>query len=725
MPRSNRRMLKTAPENLNSPPITAYLYEVKVRFLFITLALLATNKSGAQQAVPEAPKHDHIHEEHGNKRYDPYSWMNQRDSKEVLDYISAENAYSGAYFSRLQPLTSALVSEFEKRIDPNEQGAPFGHNGQLFQWQNLEGKDYRVLNLLTGKTSKPYFDENQRAKGFGFYGLGEFQGSPDNKLFAVSEDFVGRRKYNIAFRDNATGKFLKDKLTNTDGSITWFNDNKTILYVRKDETTLREFQVWKHILGTAEKSDQLVYQEDDERFSVYVDKSFDDQYIVIYSESTTTSEARVIPADTPANAPQIFLKRETNHLYHIDHHERGFYFISNQNSPNGKLLFSKDIPPNTESCEVIIAHDPKVYLEEFVAFSNYIVVQQKENGLNTFHYSPVSSIGFKPIVFDEPVYEAAFSWNDDYHADFFNYSYTSLTTPASIARYSFSTGQSEVFYRKKIIDPSFKPENYQSERVWITANDGTKVAVSLVYKKGIDLKTAPLLLYGYGSYGVTIPANFSAYRLSLLDRGFVYAIAHIRGGKYLGEEWYQDGKLQHKRNTFTDFVNCAEWLAMHGYCDPNAIYAQGGSAGGLLMGAVANSAPHVFKGMIAQVPFVDVVSTMMDESIPLTVGEYEEWGNPNEPESYWYMLSYSPYDNVRAAHYPAMLITTGYHDSQVQYWEPLKWVARLRDLNLGDKVLLFDCTMSAGHGGGSGRTTERMEIAKEYAFLIHEQGLEK
>jgi oligopeptidase B len=695
---------------------------VMITGLLIPFVSISQQSFETMQA-PDAPKIPVTLEKHGNQRIDPYFWMNQRDTKNVLDYIEQENAYSASYFNALNPLTEQLLDEFEQRIDPNETSAPFQFNGLTFQWQSIEGMDYRRLLHIENGVTSIFFDENERAKGHDYYGLGDWTNSPDNKLLAVSEDIVGRRKYTIRFRDNGKKSYLKDQLTNTDGSVVWANDNKTVFYVKKDETTLREFQVYRHILGTSQEKDQLVYQEDDERFSVFITKTFDDAEICIYSQSSTTSEVSVIDANQPAGKAQVFLKREKGHLYQVEHHDNGYYILSNWEAPNRALRHSAGIPASISACEIIRAHDKDTYLESFIAFKNDLVIQQRTNGQTIFVCSDLKGINTKTVEIGETVYEIGFSWNDDYSAHTFNYSYTSLTTPASIFTYDFNTAVSQLYFQKVLRDKSFSPDNYQSDRVWVTANDGTKIPVSLVYKKGTDLKKAPLLLYGYGSYGITIPAAFNPLRISLLDRGFVFAIAHIRGGKFMGESWYENGKLQQKRHSFTDFINCAEWLGMKGYCDPEAIYAQGGSAGGLLMGAVTNMAPYLFKGVIAQVPFVDVVTTMLDETIPLTVGEYEEWGNPNEAESYWYMLSYSPYDQVKKMDYPAMLITTGYHDSQVQYWEPLKWVAKLRDYNTANQPILFDCTMSAGHGGGSGRSTERLEIAKEFAFLLHVQGI--
>lgn len=673
--------------------------------------------------APEANQQPTVLEKHNHKRVDPYFWMNKRDSKEVLDYIAAENAYSKAYYDELKPLTNSLMQEFEKRIDPNERGPLFSMGGVSYYWKNVEGKDYRELYYSeTGNPDKIFFDENERAAGKSYYGLGDLETSPDNSILGVSEDVVGRRKYTIRFRNNKTKKYLKDELTNTDGSFVWGNDNKTVFYVKKDETTLREFQVYSHIIGTSQSKDKLVYEEKDERFSVFLSKTFDKAHIQIYCQSSTTTEMRMIDANKPASEAKLFWKREQGHIYWVNHHENGFYILSNHEAPNRKLLHATTLPESVASCNTLIAHNSETYLEEFTAFKGHLVVLQRTHGKTAFYYGDVMSKKMQELKVDEEVSEISFGNNDDYNSNYLFFNYTSLTTPSSVFRYDLNSGERMLQYQRTILG-GFNSADYTSERIWVTANDGTKIPVSLVYKKGIDRSKAPLLLYGYGSYGVTIPTTFSAYRISLLNRGFVFAIAHIRGGKFMGESWYEDGKLQHKRHSFTDFINCAEWLSMKGYCNPEAIYAQGGSAGGLLMGAVTNMAPHLFKGVIAQVPFVDVVTTMLDESIPLTVGEYEEWGNPNEAESYWYMLSYSPYDQVRKTAYPAMLITTGYHDSQVQYWEPLKWIAKLRDYNTGTQPLLLDCSMDAGHGGGSGRTTERMEYAKEFAFLLHNEGI--
>ena len=662
---------------------------------------------------------------HGHSRNDHYYWMSNRDSKDVLDYLNQENAYTKAYFSQFESLTSTMLNEFERRIDPNESSAQFVLNKKTYQLRNVEGKDYQQVYQLNGKSALLFLDQNQRAEKKSFYELADWAPSPDNSLLALSEDFIGRRKYSITFRNNKTGKFLKDKITDTDGSIVWANDNKTIFYVKKDPQTLREFQVFSHILGTDPSKDKLVLQEDDEKFSVHISKTTTGRYILINIVSSTTSEIRYIDANYPSGDALIFWKREKGHLYEVDHHEKGFYILTNKNADNRRLLFSPGMVLSLENCKEFIAHDPATLIESALVLKDYVITEERNNGLMKIRIVNLLSGKQDYVKFDEETYFTGLGLNDDYTANSIFFSYNSLTTPSTVYKLDLSKQSKEIIHRKELIDKTFKPDNYESKRIWATANDGSKIPVAIVYKKGTDLKNAPCLLYGYGSYGYTLPDVFSATRLSLLDRGFVYAVAHIRGSKYMGEHWYENGKFLKKVNTFTDFINAAEYLGMQGYCSPEKIYAQGGSAGGLLMGAVTNMAPYLWKGVIAQVPFVDVVTTMLDESIPLTVGEYEEWGNPNDEEYYWYLLNYSPYDNVKQMDYPSLYITTGYHDSQVQYWEPMKWVAKLRESRTNKNPLLFNCNMDAGHGGGSGRTNERLEIAKEYAFILDLEGIEK
>lgn len=700
----------------------------KILFLILVIPVISIsqeNKPVKMNKEPIAKKQKKELTLNGHTRIDDYYWMNERDSKPVLDHLDLENQYTKEYFASFDGLKETLLTEFKNRIDPNDVNSPFILNKRTYQVRNEEGKDYELIYLLEDKKEKVFLDENIRAKGKSFYELADWSPSPNNEMLAISEDFIGRRKYTITFRTNKDNKFLKDKIQDTDGSIVWANDNKTVFYVKKDPQTLREFQIYKHVLGKDSKEDELVYQENDEKYSVSLNKTITDKYILIYCHSSTTSEVRMIDADKPSEKAIVFLPRTKGHLYEVDHHENGFYILSNENAPNKQIVFSATIPESIKECKIITPHSVDVLIENILTLKNYLVSEIRTNGLRKIQILDLKSNLTKNIAFEEETYYTGLTVNDDYEANKLFFSYNSMTTPSTVFKYDLTSNTKEVWFRKELLDKTFKPENYESIRIWATANDGSKIPVSLVYKKGTDLSKAPCLLYGYGSYGHTIPDVFSATRLSLLDRGFVFAVAHIRGSKYMGEHWYEDGKFQKKINTFTDFINAAEYLGMKGFCAKDKIYIQGGSAGGLLMGAVVNMAPYLWKGVIAQVPFVDVVTTMLDESIPLTVGEYEEWGNPNEEDFYYYMLNYSPYDNVKSMDYPALFVTTGYHDSQVQYWEPMKWIAKLREMRTNDNPLLFDCNMDAGHGGGSGRTQERLEIAKNYAFILHLEGIEK
>jgi oligopeptidase B len=679
----------------------------------------------AQNNIPVAPKIKKNLTLHGHTRIDEYYWMNERDSKPVLDHLKEENDYTQKYFKPLQGLVSGLMREFDERINPNEVSAPFRLNGKTYQIKNIEGKDYQQITLIEGKSISVFIDENERAKGHTFYELADWTPSPNNEILALSEDFVGRRKYSLSFRQNKTGKFLKDKIADVSGGVVWANDNKTIFYVKKDPQTLREFQIYRHELGTDSKRDVLVYEEKDELYAVGIGKTITDKYIVIYSYSSTTSEMQLIDADNPSEKPFIFLKRDKGHIYEVAHHESGFFILSNKNAKNKQLMFSSTIPSSIENCQLIKAHDEQTLLEGISVFKNFMLIEERNNGLLKIKLKNIQSGNEKYISIDEETYFLGLGLNDDYFSDEIFFTYNSLTTPSTVYKYNMQSGFKTVWHQKELLDKTFKPEDYESKRIWAIANDGTRIPICLVYKKGLDLKNAPCLLYGYGSYGYTLPDVFSATRLSLLNRGFVYAIAHIRGSKYMGEEWYENGKFLKKINTFTDFINAAEFMGNMGYCDKSRIYAQGGSAGGLLMGAITNMAPYLWKGIISQVPFVDVVTTMLDESIPLTTGEYEEWGNPNEIDYYQYMLKYSPYDNIHKMDYPAIYVTTGYHDSQVQYWEPMKYVAKLREFKTDTNPLVFECNMDAGHGGGSGRSNERLEIAKVYAFILGLEGISK
>lgn len=693
--------------------------------LLLSSTFIITMTLHSQNSVKKAAKIPHDLSIHGHQRTDNYFWMKERDSKEVLEYLGQENKNAEAYFAPLQDLVTSLMTEFDQRINPNEISAPFILNGKKYQVRNEEKLDYQKVILIEKDKETVYFDENLRAKNNSFYELADWSPSPDNTLLAVSEDLVGRRKYDISIRINKTGKFLSDKIKETSGTIVWANDNKTIFYIKKDPQTLREFQVYRHEIGTDASKDVLVFEEKDEKFSVGIGNSKTKKLILIYSYSSTTSEEQWIDANNPSTLPTIFIPRSAGHIYEISDHTNGFYILSNDDAVNKKVCFSSTPPKSIAECVEFIAHDPEVLIESISCFKDFLLLEERKNGLLKLKLKNLKDGVENYISFNEETYYVGLGLNDDINATSIFYNYNSMTTPASVYQYNLVSGEQTLWFRKALIDTNFLPENYASQRIWATANDGTKIPISMVYKKGIELSKAPCLLYGYGSYGYTLPDVFSATRLSLLDRGFVFAVAHIRGSKYMGEEWYENGKFQQKINTFTDFINAAEFMGHMGYCDKDKIYAQGGSAGGLLMGAVTNMAPYLWKGIVSQVPFVDVVTTMLDETIPLTTSEWEEWGNPNDPEFYYYMLKYSPYDNIHTMDYPSMYITTGYHDSQVQYWEPAKYVAKLRELKTDAKPLIFECNMDAGHGGGSGRTSERMEIAKVYAFILGLEGISK
>jgi oligopeptidase B len=667
---------------------------------------------------PKCPQIPFIHEVHGHQRLDNYKWLNERDTQPVLNYIEDENTYQERYFKQTSALQDKLLQEFEQRIDPNDKSAPFQVDGDWFQIRNQANFDYGFIDQIEDEKRSIYFNENERAAGQSYYALADWLPSPNKKLLAISEDTIGRRNYTIQIRDNITNNYLSDKIEGTDGTIVWSNDNSTLFYIRKDPETLREFQVYKHKLGTSPQEDQLIFEEKDERFYVQIGKTITNSFIEIQSTSSTSSETWLLDAYHIDSELICFLPRIDQHLYTVFHHETGFYFLSNYEAKNNKLCFSEKELKSLENIQTIEEHNVNVYIENALVLKNNIILELREQGLQQLKLITINNKQTQLIQLQEETYYLSLAYNDNYEAEAFYYVYNSLTTPSSVYKYNLSNHNCELFFQKNVPDQAFSPNDFTSKRIWFTANDGTEVPICLVYKTGIDTSVCPLLLYGYGSYGITYPDIFNPKRLSLLERGFVFAIAHIRGERYLGEEWYESGKFLKKKNTFTDFINAAEHLGQFGYCHPEKIYAQGGSAGGLLMGAVMNMAPYLWKGIVAQVPFVDVVTTMLDDTLPLTVGEYEEWGNPNELTYYNYMLSYSPYDNIKKMKYPSIFVSTGYHDSQVQYWEPLKWVAKLREYKTTDSLLLFDCNMHAGHGGGSGRTNERKEIAKTYAFIL-------
>ena len=536
---------------------------------------------------------------------------------------------------------------------------------------------------------------------------------------------MGRRIYTIQIKNLETGELLTEKIENATGSSVWANDNKTIFYTRQDEVTLRSDKVFKHKLATDSAADILVFNEKDDTFNVSVGKEKSKKYIVIASGSTLTTEYRTLNSDMPDGEFKVFQPRVRGLEYSISHFGDSFYIITNKDkATNFKLMKTPENATAKENWKDVISHRKDVLLEDIEIFRNYLVVEERSNGLNHIRIMPWNGEGEYYLPFGSETYSANTTTNVDFDTDILRYSYQSLATPSSVIDFNMKTKEKEIKKEQQVLGGTFDKNNYVEERVWVTATDGTKVPVSMVYRKGLKKDgNNPTLLYAYGSYGVTMDAYFSSTRLSILDRGFVFAIAHIRGGEDLGREWYEDGKLLKKKNTFTDFVDCSKFLIKEKYTSPKHLYAEGGSAGGLLMGAVVNMAPELYNGVIAQVPFVDVITTMLDDTIPLTTGEYDEWGNPNDKKSYDYMLSYSPYDNVKAQKYPNMFVSTGLHDSQVQYWEPAKWVAKLRTKKTNDTVLYLNTNMDAGHGGASGRFEALKELAKEFSFLLDLEGI--
>ena len=681
----------------------------------------ATEKKYNEAIPPKAKKIPQKLVKHGDVRIDNYYWLKERENPEVIEYLNKENDYFNKVSSSYAKLENKVFDELKSRIKEEDESVPYFENGYYYQTKYFKGKEYPVYYRRKGNLQAPeeiLFDENKMAEGHAFHQLAGIEISPDNRLAVYGEDTKGRRQYVLRIKDLETGKILPDKIENTTGRAVWANDNKTLFYTRKDPQTLRAFQIYKHKLGENPEKDELVYEEKDDTFDAYVTKSKSGKYIYITSFSTLTSEYRLLPADNPNGEFKTFAPRKRGVEYNLYHRGDEFYILTNKDKAvNFKLMKTPAGSTGMENWKDVIPHRKNVLLEDVDVFKDFMVLQEKENGLNRLRI--ITAKEDYPIKMDEETYSLYTSYNPEMDTHKFRYGYTSMTTPSSVFEFDIDTKKSKLLKEQEIPGGKFDKNNYESVRLWAPARDGVKVPVSLVYKKGIKLDGKnPLLLYGYGSYGYTIDPGFSSSRLSLLDRGFIFAIAHIRGGEYLGRPWYENGKLLKKKNTFYDFIDVSKYLIDQKYTSPEHLYAMGGSAGGLLMGAVINYNPELYKAVVAQVPFVDVVTTMLDESIPLTTGEYDEWGNPNEEKYYYYMKSYSPYDNVVAKKYPNLLVTTGLHDSQVQYWEPAKWVAKLRDLKTDDNILLLHTDMDTGHGGASGRYKSLKDRAREYAFLI-------
>ncbi|ERI64350.1 putative protease 2 [Capnocytophaga sp. oral taxon 863 str. F0517] len=672
---------------------------------------------------PKAPKKEKVLEIHNDKRIDPYFWLNERDTPEVLSYLEAENAYFTEQMKHTEAFQKTLLEEMRSRIKEDDESVPYRYNGYWYYSRFQQGKEYPIYlrrEDVPNAVEEVLFDVNEMAEGHKFYQFAEFSVSGDNQWASFSVDTRGRRMYSLFIKNLRTGEILPVEIKNTDGGSCWANDNQTIFYTKIDPQTLRSYKIYRHQLGTSTKEDVLVFHEKDETFNTGIFKSKSERFLIIQSDSTLSSESRFLESATPTGEFKIFQPRERGLEYDIAHYGDFFYVLNNAESATNFKLDKTPIEKTEKAYwQPVIPHQEAIRLEEIDIFKEYLVVTQRYNGLSQIHIIRWDGQGEHYLPFDNETYTASTGLNLDFDTEILRYTYNSMTTPYSVIDYNMRTSEKQVMKEQQVLGGTFDKENYTSERLWAIAADGTQIPISIVYRKGIKRDgSSPLLLYGYGSYGITIEPSFSTTRLSLLDRGFIFAIAHIRGGEYLGRPWYEAGKLLHKKNTFTDFIDCAKYLIANQYTSAAHLYAMGGSAGGLLMGAVINQAPELFHGVVANVPFVDVVTTMLDEEIPLTTGEYDEWGNPHQKEYYHYMLSYSPYDNVCAQEYPNLLVLTGYHDSQVQYWEPAKWVAKLRELKTDNNSLLFYTDMSSGHSGASGRYESLKEIVREYAFLF-------
>ncbi|CAQ83915.1 MULTISPECIES: S9 family peptidase [Photorhabdus] len=668
---------------------------------------------------PKAIKQPHQMTIHGDTRTDDYYWMrdDNRQDQKIIDHLIAENKYTEQMLKPGEQLRDTLYQEMVDRMKQDDQSVPYTYNGYIYRTVYETGKDFPIYQRKPVDSSSDWqilVDGNERAKGHEYYRLSNFAITPDNKRIAIAEDTQGRRNYQISFKEIGDEQWNNNVIKNASSNIVWANDNNTLFYVRRHAQTLLPYQVFRHQYGTDTERDQKIYQEKDERFYLDLSRSSSCDYIMLSITSTSTSEYLLIDANKPQAELQVFSPRQEGREYYIDHFRGHFYIRSNhENETYG--LYQTDainIPWKT-----VIAPQQDSDLEDFALFNNWLVVQERAKGLPTIRQINWETQQEKQIKFDDPSYMAWIDYNPEPDTDFVRYGYSSMTTPSSTFQWDMRTGERELLKQQEV--KGFDKHNYESLRIWVKARDGVEVPVSLVYRKSLFEKGHnPILIYGYGAYGASMDPAFSSPRLSLLDRGFVYALVHVRGGGELGKQWYLQGKVENKMNSFNDFIDVTKALITQKYGDSKRVYAMGGSAGGLLMGAVINQAPELYRGVVAQVPFVDAVTTMLDPSIPLTVGEYEEWGNPENKEDYFRIKSYSPYDNIKPQRYPNLLVTSGFHDSQVQYWEPAKWVAKLRDIKKGDTVLLLETNMSAGHGGKSGRFNRLKDTALDYSFIL-------
>jgi len=681
----------------------------------------------ASKHPPKAKKYPKELIIHDDVRLDNYYWLNEKENNDVISYLDAENDYYDSLTAHTKDFQKSLFQEMKGRIKEDDSSVPYKLNNYWYSTRYIIGGEYPLYSRFKYSleaSEEIMFNCNDMAKGHDYFSLGGIAISPDNKLAAFGVDTVSRRQYTLQVKNLETGAVLDDKIENTTGGGVWANDNETLFYTRKDPVTLRSDKIYKHKLGTPTSEDVLVFHEKDDTFSTFIYRTKSKKYLVIGSFSTLTSEFQILSTENPDGAFKVFSPRERGLEYTIFHYEDNFYILTNKDkAENFKLMQTSEVETTSEHWKEFIPHREEVLLEDIDIFKEYYVLSERENGLNNIRIIRWDGTEDYFLPFQSETYTAYVGSNPDFDTEILRYSFNSMATPSSVIDFNMRTKEKDIKKEQQVLGGLFDKDNYKELRLWAPARDGEHIPMSIVYRKDtvINEKT-PLLQYAYGSYGSTIDPYFSTVRLSLLDRGFVYVIAHIRGGEYLGRRWYEDGKLLKKKNTFTDFLDCSKFLIDQKMTSAHHLYAMGGSAGGLLMGAIINMQPQLYNGVIAAVPFVDVVTTMLDDSIPLTTGEYDEWGNPNEKEYYEYMKSYSPYDNVVAQEYPNMLVTTGLHDSQVQYFEPAKWVAKLREMKTDKRQLLLNTNMEAGHGGASGRFESLREVAKEYAFLLDLEG---
>ncbi|HEV8042014.1 MAG TPA: S9 family peptidase [Bryobacteraceae bacterium] len=691
----------------------------------LTLGLGWISQAGSTDTPPVANRIEHREERHGATVMDNYFWLREKSNPAVIEYLKAENAYTDALTKNLKPFEDALYTEMLGRIKQTDLSVPTRRDGYFYYSRTEEGKQYPIQCRRKGSMEAPeevLLDGNELAKGHTYFALGSFQVSDDSNLLAYTTDVTGYRQYALHVKDLRTGQTLPDTAERIT-SLEWASDNKTLFLTTEDAVTKRSDHLWRHTLGAS--GNDPIYQEKDELYTIFTTRTRDKKFIILGINSTDTTEARYLASDQPGGNFHVFLAREKKHRYDIDHREGLFYVRSNKNAKNFQILTTPESDISPANWKVFVAHQSDVLVQGVDLFKNFAVVLEKSKALNGIRMLDFRTSQWHSMSFPEPVYSTFPAGNPEYDTHIFRYSYTSMITPSSVFDYDMETRKATLLKQQEVLG-GYDPAQYVSERQWATVRDGTKVPLSIVYKKGFHRDgTAPLFLYAYGSYGIGTPATFNSQRLSLLDRGMVYVIAHIRGGDEMGEAWHDDGMLMKKKNTFYDFVDSAEYLIQEKWTSKDRLVIEGGSAGGLLMGAVVNLRPDLFRAVHAAVPFVDVMNTMLDASLPLTVGEYLEWGNPNEQAAYDYMKTYSPYDNLEKRAYPAMLVTTSLNDSQVGYWEPAKYVARLRTLKTDSNPLLLKVNMGAGHGGSSGRYDRLKEQAFEYAWLMSQVGITK